>query len=356
MITLSALCGFLPQILISPFAGVWIDRWDRKKLILLSDSATAAATLLLALAFFAGHSSTGLLFAALIIRSAGAGIQTPAVQAVLPQIVPAGQLMRINGIQSTLSSVILFLSPAVSGAILSVAPLEATLFIDVVTAFIGVGITAIIEIPPYEKKISGKNSYWKEIRSGMVYLKENRFLKRLLVFQLTILFLISPSAFLTPLMVSRTFGGEVWRLTASEMTYSLGMIGGGFLIAAWGGFRRSLHTTLLAGALYGICMIGLGAAPVFWLYLICNTWIGITSPCYNAPITATIQEKVTPGMQGRVFSFMQIAASCALPFGMVLFGPLADLFRVQTLFLASGTIVTALCALAYMTSYLDNTN
>lgn len=342
MLTISTLCGFLPQIFISLFAGVWIDRYDRKKMIMLSDSAIALSTLLLAAAFMTGHRSTWFLFAALVVRSAGTGIQTPAVNAILPQIVPQEQLLRVNGINSTLSSMMMFLSPAVSGAILSFAPLEAALLIDVVTAAIGVGITATVSVQPYEKKRPGQASNLAEIKCGFSYLKENGFVKRLLIYQVTILFLISPSAFLTPLMVSRTFGAEVWRLTASEMTYSLGMVLGGLLIASWGGFKKKMDTTLFAGAFYGLMMIGLGSAPVFMVYLICNTMIGVTSPCYNAPITVTIQEKVPQEMHGRIFSFMQIATSCALPLGMTVFGPLADLVRVQVILIGAGIVVALL--------------
>lgn len=342
MLTISTLCGFLPQIFISLFAGVWIDRYDRKRMIMLADSAIALSTLLLAAAFLTGHRSTWFLFAVLIIRSAGTGIQTPAVNAILPQIVPQEQLMRINGINSTLSSMMMFLSPAVSGAILSFAPLEAALLIDVVTAVIGVGITATVAVLPYKKKAGTQTSSLEEMKSGFFYLKENSLVKRLLLYQITILFLISPSAFLTPLMVSRTFGAEVWRLTASEMTYSLGMVLGGLLIASWGGFKKKMNTTLFAGAFYGLMMTGLGLAPLFPVYLLCNTMIGITSPCYNAPVTVTIQEKVPREMHGRIFSFMQIATSCALPLGMTVFGPLADLLRVQWILLGSGIVVTVL--------------
>lgn len=341
MVALSTICGFVPQIIISLFAGVWVDHFDRKKLIMLSDSAIAFSTLLLALSFLTGHRSLWLLYGVLIVRSAGTGIQTPAVNAVIPQIVPRQGLMRVNGINSTLSSLIMFLSPAVSGALLSFASLETMLFIDVVTAVIGVGITSSIPIQPYrkEKETVPGNPHLHEIREGFHYLKDSPFIRNLLLFQLAVLFLISPSAFLTPLMVSRTFGDQVWRLTASEMTYSLGMVLGGLLITAWGGFKKRLNTTLLAGACYGALMIGLGTAPFFLLYLVFNTLVGITSPCYSSPMTVTVQETVKPEIQGRIFSFMQISTSCALPLGMMFFGPLADTVRIQQLLIINGFLV-----------------
>ena len=331
MLTISTVCGFAPQIAISLFAGVWIDRYDRKSLIMLSDTIIALSTLILAIAFLSGHRNIWLLFTVLMVRSAGTGIQTPAV----------------------------------SGAILSVSTLETTLFIDVFTALIGVGITSALTIPGYRKDMmagsdnAGRKDGLKSrdnikessgilsMKQGFLYLKTDSFVRHLLLFQIAVLFLISPSAFLTPLMVSRTFGPEVWRLTASEMTYSMGSVLGGILITSWGGFKKRLKTTVLAGWLYGVLMAGLGVAPVFLFYLACNLMIGITSPCYNSPITVSIQEQVPASMQGRVFSFMQISTSCALPIGMMVFGPLADVVRIQYLLIGGGIAVMTCTAAFY---------
>lgn len=358
MLTISTVCGFAPQIAISLFAGVWIDRYDRKMLIMLSDTVIALSTLILAIAFLSGHRNIWLLFTVLMIRSAGTGIQTPAVNAVIPQIVPQEHLMRVNGIQSTITALIMFLSPAVSGAILSVSTLETTLFIDVFTALIGVGITSVLAIPGYRKDRmedhAGTSSGISSLKQGFLYLKTDSFVRHLLLFQIAVLFLISPSAFLTPLMVSRTFGPQVWRLTASEMTYSIGSVLGGILITSWGGFKKRLKTTVLAGWLYGVLMAGLGMAPVFLFYLACNMMIGITSPCYNSPITVSIQEQVPASMQGRVFSFMQISTSCALPLGMMVFGPLADVIRIQTLLIGGGVAVM-ICTAAFYFAIIKKT-
>lgn len=353
MLMISTLCGFLPQIMISIFAGALIDKYDRKKIIIFSDSTIALTTLFFAIAFFLGYKSIWLLFAVLIVRSAGTGFQTPTVNAIIPQIVPKEHLMKVNGINSTLSSLMMFLSPVASGAILSVASLEITLLIDVATAIVGVCLTSTIFISTQPKVTAEASSYIEEIKNGFLYLRENSFIKKLLLFQITVLFLISSSAFLTPLMVSRTFGSEVWRLTASEMLYSLGMVLGGILISSWGGFKNKLNTTIVAGGFYAMVMLGLSAAPTFIVYLICNTLIGITSPCYNTPLTVTIQEKVHHEMQGRVFSFMQIASSCALPFGMFVFGPLADLLTVQSLLKFSGILVIFVTVTAFFVFNLN---
>lgn len=346
MLTISAICGFVPQLIISLFGGVLIDRYNRKVIIMISDAVIALATLLLALAFLSGFQDISLLFAALVVRSFGAGLQTPAVNAFIPQLTPEDKLMKVNGINSTLSSMILFLSPAVSGVVLSLLSIEAALFIDVITAIIGIGLTATVRVVyPIERET--KKSTITEITAGFSYLKKHSMLSRLLVSQFVVFFLISPSVFLTPLMVARNFGAEVWRLTASEMTYSLGMVLGGILITWWGGFKNRIHTILFAGAVYGAIMLGLGLAPVFLLYLILNVLIGVISPCYNTPLTVLLQEKVAASMQGRIFSLMQISTSCAFPLGMIFFGPLADFVSIKLLLVICGILVTGVSVILY---------
>ena len=344
MLMISTMCGFLPQIFISLFAGTWIDRFNRKYVMMITDSAIAGATAVLAITFFQGHRPLWLVFVVLAIRSAGTGIQTPAVNAVIPQLVPQHQLLRINGIYSTISSMTTLLSPAISGAILSIASIEITMCIDILTAIVGVAITAYTKIPKQNILVKSA-SMIEDMKHGLHYVKASKLLSLLFLYQLILLFLISPSAFLTPLMVARSFGNEIWRLTASEMTFSMGMVAGGLLISTWSGFPKQLKTTLIAGTIYGLLMIGLGSVPVFTVYLLCNTLIGITSPCYQAPITVYIQENVKPEMHGRMFSLMQIASSSALPMGMLLFGPLADHIDVQYLMIGCGGMVLLLSML-----------
>ncbi|MBD8497417.1 MFS transporter [Paenibacillus arenosi] len=339
MMTIATVCGFVPQIIISLFAGVWVDRYNRKKMIIVSDGMIAAATLILAILFLAGYKNVWLLFIVLLIRSAGTGIQTPAIHALIPQLVPKEQLMKVNGMYSTITSLMMVLSPAASGAILSIGPIESILLIDVITAGVGICILLTLRLPAYLLPKNQSKSNLQGIAEGFAYLRAHAFIKRLLMLLVAIMILASPAAFLTPLMVSRSFGAEMWRLTASEMTFGIGAVMGGALITAWGGFRNRMHTTAVACALYGLMMIGLGVAPLFLVYLICNVLIGITMPCFNAPITVLLQEKVEPSMHGRVFSFVQIASSCALPLGMILFGPLADVVRVESLLIGTGICV-----------------
>lgn len=348
MMTISTICGYLPQILISLFAGTWVDRYNRKHLIMISDSLIATSTLIIAILFLMGYDSVYLLFLVLLVRSAGTGVQNPAVNAMIPQIVPKEHLMRVNGINSTINSLIMFLSPALSGALLTFFTIEATFFIDVITAIVGVGIMFTIPIVKQDyQKVEGKSTK-NDLKEVFIYLKKHNFIRFLIAYLLIIMILISPAAFFTPLLISRTFGLEVWRLTVSEMTFSIGAVMGGLLIASWGGFKERFKMIVFSTVFYGALMIGIGLSPIYLIYLGFNCLIGISMPCFNAPVNVLIQEEVEPAMHGRVFSLMQIANACSLPLGTVLFGPLADYIKIQYILIACGSTVILIAIIAWI--------
>src|SRR5690606_29224403 len=152
MMTIAILCGFVPTFLLSPFAGVWADRYNRKMLIMLSDSMIAVATLILAILFLSGFESIWMLFAMYFIRAIGTGIQTPAVGAILPQIVPENQLTKVNGLNGSIQALVMLLSPMASAALLSITTLETLFIIDVITAAIAVlTLLLFLKIPTHAK-------------------------------------------------------------------------------------------------------------------------------------------------------------------------------------------------------------
>ena len=145
-----SICSYLPQFLMSFIGGVWADRYSRKRLIIGADISIAAVTFIMMLAMPFIREEKFLLGGLLvmsIIRSVGAGIQTPAVNAVIPQLVPESQLMRFNGINATMQSLVQFAAPAAAGLLLSLSTLQSTLIIDILTAVFGVGILSCVLIP-----------------------------------------------------------------------------------------------------------------------------------------------------------------------------------------------------------------
>ena len=340
MITIAILTSFLPQIMISLFAGVWADRYNRKYVIMASDALTALSTLTLAILFWAGYRDIWLIFVASSVRSIGAGIQSPAVSAILPQFVPQKKLMRVNGINGSIRSFITLLSPAAGGLLLAGYSVEIAFFVDVVTAAVAISILFFLRISAHSKaEASQSTSVIEDLKQGFAYVKGNTLIRSLLIYYAIFFFLISPAAFLTPLLITRSYGEEVWRLTANEILYSGGAILGGLLMALWGGFKNRMNTIALAFAAYGVSAVLLGVSTNFIFYLTVMFFTGIFSPILYAAESVLIQETVNNDMQGRVFSIIDIIILAVMPIGMLIFGPVADSTKVEYLMIITGALM-----------------
>lgn len=343
MMTISIICGFLPVFFLSPFAGVWADRYNRKMLIVLSDSMIAFTTLILAILFLAGYDMIWLLFVASGIRAIGSAVQMPAVGAFLPQIVPEEKLTRVNGINTSIQAMVMLVSPMLSGALLTFASIEIIFFVDVVTAAIAAMILLVfLQVPVHNKaKEKQTTSYFADMKEGIAYIRQHQYIKRYFIFCAGFFLFIAPVAFLTPLQVVRSFGDEVWRLTAIEIAFSIGMMGGGAIMAVWGGFRNRIHSMAFACMGVGIGTLALGVVPDFWVYLAVMAVIGITIPIFNTPATVLLQETVDMDFLGRVFSVLSMISSSVMPLGMLFFGPLSDVIRIEWMLVATGLMIAA---------------
>lgn len=341
LIALLTVCSFIPQMLISFASGVWADRHAKKKLIIAADGSIAFVTLLFIFAIPEVHSDS-VLFALLFIvagfRSLGTGIQTPAVNAVIPDIVPEKHLMRFNGFNAMVQSAVQFAAPAAAGAVLSFSGLRTALLIDVVTAVIGIGILSFIRLPGKRKIPEGdpRTSVSKALREGLRYAGKNAFIGLLLISYGLFIFLSCPVGFQSALYTSRMFGSTYWYLTAVEIVGFAGMSLGGLIIGAWGGFKKRM-TTLLSGlAAFGLLSVGMGLADDFIIYLVQMLVLGIALTMIQTAVTTLIQERVDASMQGRVFGFENIIYCGSLSLGMIVFGPLADAFSMRVIMIGTG--------------------
>ena len=343
------ICSYLPQFLISFFAGVWADRYSRKKLIILADGVITFATLVMFLVMPMISSDSILLSALLavsIIRSVGAGIQTPAVNAVIPQLVPEEYLMKYNGLNATVQSIVQFAAPAVAGAVLSIGTFRATLFIDILTALVGIGLLSCVLLPKQEA--SNENvSVFSEIKAGIRYSFSDKLIGKILIVYGLYILLCVPAGFMAALLVSRVYGDVYWYLTAVELVGFAGMALGGVLMGVWGGFKSRIKTFALGLFVLSLMTIGMGVSPYFILYLVLMFVYSIALTMIQTATTTIIQEKADSSMQGRVFGLMGAMYSGFLPVGMAIFGPLADVMPLQWIIVGSGI------ALVLVTVYLQ---
>jgi len=355
MMTMIAISGALPIFIISPIAGVWADRYNKKRLINISDAGVAVVTLVMAVIFSFGTDITWLLLICLIARALGQGIQIPAVNALIPELVPEESLTRVNGINGSIQSTMTFASPVLGGVLLAIAPIHVLMYIDVVTATIGISLLLFFVKTPVRVAVpdrkTGVKQYCVDIREGLIYIRKHLFLKKCLVIGALLNIMIAPAALLTPLQVARRWGDDVWRLfgslsfgaehrlAAAEVGYAVGMIIGGFLISLWGGFKNKNHTYAICTILVGIASAALGLVESFWIYLAFMGFSGVFLGIRGAPIMAMMQTNIESTYMGRVFSVLMMTATLSMPLGMLVWGPLSDALSIEWLLIGTGGII-----------------
>ena len=345
-VTILTLAAFLPQMVISLFAGVWADRYNRKRIIITADAVIAATTLMLAFFMMSGNLGEAVLpaiIAVAAIRSIGSGIQTPTVNAMIPQLVPEDVLMRVNGINGSIQSAVQFVSPIAAGAIMSAGPIYNIMFIDAATAVIGISILAFIKIPKHQTvERTEQTSVFAEMKEGLQFTWNHGFLKRLLITYGTYIFLCVPSGFLTALLIQRTFGNNVIFLTINETAGFAGALAGGLLLGATGGFKNRSKTFFLGMMLYGVASLAVGFTTIFWIFALLMFFLGMTIPAAQTAVFTLVQEKTDPSMLGRVFSLVNMMFTGFMPLGMAVFGPLADVIRIQTMVIICAVFIIIL--------------
>jgi DHA3 family macrolide efflux protein-like MFS transporter len=341
VMTLLTISNTVPMFLISPFAGVWADRYNKKYLINIADGFVAMFSLVVAAAFTLGRGKeVPLLLVCSVARGFCQGIQNPSVSAFIPELVSKEKLLRVNGINSTVLSVSMLAAPVLSGFLLTFVKIEHILYIDAVTAVISIllltfGVknprVAVGDTPEPQKR-----NLFRETKDGINYIKRSGMIKNFILVNIGFNLLIGPCAMLTPLQVVRDFGTEPWRLAVLELTFCAGFFAGGVLISVWGGFKDKIRTIWVAALIMSVCTVFLGITPHFAAYLAAMFIIGIGVPFFNTPMVTLIQERVSPDFTGRVFSVITASQTIAMPLGMLVWGPLGDMFPIDFLMIASG--------------------
>jgi DHA3 family macrolide efflux protein-like MFS transporter len=349
VLALAAVFGFLPQAIVSIFAGVWADRVNRKVMIIVSDSTIALATLSLAFFMLSGVDDLWLIFLVMAVRSVGAGIQMPAISALIPQIVPTDKLMRVNGINSSVQSSLLILGPVAAAAIYSTMSLAAILFIDFVTAAIGLLLLATIAVPTLSRAASlEKPSYFADLREGLKYIFGNDLVRWVMVIYSVVFLLIVAPSNLSPLMLVRTFGGDVWLLTVLELSFGVGMVAGGALMAIFGSKVDRLGMMVGTSVVFGVLAVVMGFTTNLILFYSLFFLIGLAVPAFSTSSMTLLQETVEPERQGRVFGFVGIVMAVAMPLGMAVLGPLADVVSVEILLIVTGVATVLIAVIAVL--------
>ncbi|MBK8900064.1 MAG: MFS transporter [Anaerolineaceae bacterium] len=339
----ASLVGFLPQVLLGPFAGVLVDRWSRRWTMFLADSGIALATLLLAYLFWTESIQIWHVFALMFVRALGGAFHFPAMQASTSLMVPHEHLTRIQGFNQMLEGGLGIIAAPLGALLLAILPMQGILGVDVATALFAIIPLLFIAVPQPEKSAeemaTGKKTpYWTQMREGLAYVWAWPGILFLMLLAMLINFVLTPVMSLQPLLIADHFGGGAWEFGAMQSTFGIGIIIGGIVLGAWGGFKRRIYTSLvgLLGLGVGIALFGLAPANLFWLALVGAFFAGSMIAIVNGPVRAILLVAIAPEMQGRVMSLIGSLATAMTPVGLMLAGPLADQFGVRPWFIVAG--------------------
>ena len=355
-LAIASMMGLLPQVLLSPFIGTWVDRGSRRLLLIAADSIVALATLVLVVLFASSLVQVWHIYVALFIRAVAGGFHQSAFGASAVLLVPKEHLARVQGFNQALNGGLNIVSAPLGAYLLSVLPMQGILGIDIGTALLAVSILLFIPIPQPGSRSKAPATYWQDFRAGFRYIIAWRGLVILLGLVMVINFFYSATEPLTPLLITKHFRGGAGQLGWWLSSFAAGTILGGLLLGVWGGFKRKVVTAQLGLILMGASTAVVGIVPweQFLLGLIANSVVGFLLPIINGSFGATLQSAIAPDMQGRVFAFIFSAAMLVSPLALMIAGPVADAFGIQLWFLVAGVSCILMGALGFFSSDVMN--
>jgi DHA3 family macrolide efflux protein-like MFS transporter len=349
----STLVAMLPGVFIGPFAGALIDRWNRRRVMIVADGTVALATAVLVYLFAVGAIEVWHVYVIMLIRSVTGSFHFPAMQASVSLMVPDEHLARVSGMNQMLHGGINIVAPPLGALLLETLPMQGMLSVDIVTASIAITTLLFVAIPQPKRVLAngeeGKPSFLQDMRAGLRYVANWRGLQIILLMATMINALFTPAFSLIPLLVKDHFDGGATQLGFMNSAWGVGVVLGGLALGIWGGFKRKIYTSMmgLIGMGLGTMFIGIAPADMFFVAVAAMFVGGVMNPITNGPLFAVLQSKVAPEMQGRVFTLTTSGATGASLVSLMLAGPIADTVGVQPLYVIGGLF----CALMGVSGY-----
>jgi DHA3 family macrolide efflux protein-like MFS transporter len=357
-----SLVALLPQIVLGPFVGALVDRWNRRVIMIVADSSIAIATAGLMVLFATGKVEVWHIYVISLIRSLGGAFHYPAMTSSTTLMVPNKHLARVAGANQTLQGLVTVFAPPLGALLISFFPTQSVLAIDIATAALAVIPLFFIDIPQPPRQVAqaagttAKTSYWQDLGAGLRYVAKWPGLLGLIILAMVLNFLLSPSSSLLPLLILQEFKGGAQELAWVESFFGVGVILGGILLSAWGGFKHRIVTSLIGVIGIGIGVILTGLAPVemFWLVMAANFILGFMQVFANGPLQAIFQTTIIPDMQGRVFSLIGAGATAMMPLSLLVAGPIADWLGVRVWYVFGGSVCILMTLAAFFLPAIMN--
>ena len=333
--------ALVPSLLISPFAGVFVDRHNRRLIMIVSDAFIALVSLWLAYLFWTGAMQLWHVYTAAIARALGSAFYGPACGASITLLVPKEQYGRIGGMDQTRSGVLEVIGPLLGALAIAWFPLHHVMLLDVGTAAFAIIPLLIFSIPqprPEPSATGGRSSYWQDLVAGFLYVVRWRSLMLFVGLVAIVNIMLFSSTSLTPLLVYKAYGGEAQMLGWFQSGFGFGLIGGGLALSLWGGPRRRILAVLA-------CIIGLGGillipartpASLWWVAVGGYALLGLTFAIGQGNMSAAFRGLVAPSKQGRFYSLLSPLFQGLNPLGIMVAGTVSDAMGIRFWFAVAG--------------------
>ncbi|MHA1739771.1 MAG: MFS transporter [Candidatus Heimdallarchaeota archaeon] len=330
LLALATFIAFVPTIILTPVAGVLVDRWNRKAIIAIVDFLQAAVTMVLLFLFWFTTVTVYILFIFLAVRGIFQAFHQPAVMSLTPIMVPKKHLNRINSLDYFFNSIIFLIGPIIAAFLFKYIPIHHIMWVDVGSFIIAVIPLIFVVIPkviqPDKAKGEEKKSFWSDFKEGFVFIKEKEGLLPLLGSFTGANFFIMPLFTLLNLFIYTTHNGLETNLAFVLAFNQIGMIIGSILFLVWKGFKKKVHGVVIGIVLMyvGYLFMSLTPTGLFWFMGIGFLIIGFGLPMANIS-SQTIWQTVVPKEKlGRVMSVRIAIAQFTSPFAIILSGLIAE--------------------------------
>lgn len=325
LLTFASLSAVLPIIVLSPLTGALVDRWDRRWVMILSDSGAALSTLFIALLLLAGRLEVWHIYVAVAVIGTCTAFQRPAYSASITLLVPNERLGRANGMVQSALAISNLISPVMAGVLIALIQAQGVILIDFVTFLFAVTTLLIVRIPrprATTRDEAKRSSLRREVTYGLTYVTARPGLAGLLILYAVNNFLVATVGVLaTPLVLGFTSAAVLGTLLSIG---GIGMLVGSVVMSAWGGPKRRIYGLLGFFPLCGLAIVLAGLRPSALLIAVGGFIAFFSAPIVNSSTRAIFQSKVALDVQGRVFAVMQMIAGSTAPMAYLVAGPLAD--------------------------------
>lgn len=348
VVSFAVFLSFFPQAILGPIAGVVIDRYNRKMIMILSDLSIALVSLIMAVIGYMGGLTAGMVLLVLFLRTVGTAFHSPCMQAVTPQIVPNEELTRCAGYSQALTSVSDIFSPAAAALLYQYWSLESIVMLDVFGALCACATLAIAWIPKLEKKEeTTKIHFFAEAIEGFQVLRQNRGIFILVMITGLYSIALMPISALFPVMSMSYFGGSSTYASITEIIFSVGFMIGSLVLSAWGGTKNRIYTIFGSYLLMALSLLIAGSLPTsgYWFFVICSCLIGFSGPFYWGVCTPIIQTHYKGIYLGRVLTLTSSIRYLAGPLGLGIESLLSNHYGPKLWFTIAGILVFIAAAL-----------